>query len=1074
MTLSFAQERLWLLNHLDPADTAYHLPLAATLRGPLRPVVIAQAFAEIARRHAILRTRYPVRRGVPEPAVDRTVQAPPLVDLSGLPAVAGAAIRRRLATAEARRPFDLGVGPVQRCTIVRAGPAEHDLLVTRHHVASDGWSLAVLGDELGALYPAYAAGRPAGLAEPPMQFADFARAQRRAADGVALGPRAQVWADRIAAAPATLAFVPDRRPATAAVPVRTLRRNLDADLGRAVAALARQAGTTPYAVLLAGLGVVLAASAGQRQVVLGSPVAGRPEPRLERLIGCFATVVPLVVDTGERPTFAELVRRVHRTVLEALGNADIPLERLLAGVRPERTVFGGSPLFSVAFAYQNTPEPRLALSGIAVEVADPVPVAPKFPLTVTVSTVRTTGHGAAGQQVPAQQLLAQQLLAEYDDRLLHADTVSGLVQRYVRLLELAVARPDAACGDLMRAATVPGPRLPTGAARPPVPPPDTAADRRTLATLLTASAAERPDAIAVSHGGHQVSYRELARRARALSGRVAALGIGSERLVGLCVEPSIELVTATCAAALAGAGYVPLEPTDPPARQEATIRDAGDAALLVSARLADRFAWYGGPILPVDGPDEGDVAHPGRRAVPDQVAYVIYTSGSTGTPKGVVVSHRNVLAMFDGTAAVLDLGPDDVWTLAHSSAFDFSVWELWGALRCGGRLVVLGPDAMRDPVQLWRTMTAEQVTVFSATPSAFRALQPAAVDTGAGRTALRYVVFGGERCDPVTLAPWLEAYGDRQPRLVNLYGITETTVHATHRRLRAADAEQDESPIGAPLPGVTVRVIDRDGVPVLAGGQGELCVGGTGVARGYLRRPGLTADRFRPDEAPAAGATGRRRYGSGDLVRLRPDGELSYLGRIDQQVKLRGHRIEPAEIEAALAAHPDVAAAAVTLRTDAERSYLVGYVVPRPGVRPSASRLRRHLAERLPAYLVPARYAVLDQLPLTRNGKLDYAALPSPDRGAELTDRPPRTPTQRKLAALWCELLGLDAVGVDDNFFELGGDSLLVTRLHARLPGTFGVDLPMRQVYQALDVASLAEAIDQLRTESEPASEDAL
>jgi amino acid adenylation domain-containing protein len=517
---------------------------------------------------------------------------------------------------------------------------------------------------------------------------------------------------------------------------------------------------------------------------------------------------------------------------------------------------------------------------------------------------------------------------------------------------------------------------------------------------------------------------------------------------------------------------VPVDVDDPPARRETVLADASARTLVTQARRGGEFTWFEGPIVHVDrlSPQHDNHPHQVPQALTgDHVAYVIYTSGSTGAPKGVMVRHSSIASLIAAAGQVLPFGPGDVWTLAHASAFDFSVWELWGPLLSGGRVLPVPRETARDPRRLWHLMCTEQVTMLSATPSALHQLDPADVDFR--DSTLRAVVLGGERCDPRRLAGWLA--GNR-PTMLNMYGITETTVHVTSRRLTAADVSIGGSPIGRALPGQRMHVVDGHGVPVAAGGRGELLVGGTGVARGYLGRPGLTADRFRPDHL--GGEPGARLYRSGDLGRLLPDGAVDYLGRLDDQLKVRGYRIEPAEIEAALAGHPDVAAAAagVTVAGD-QRQVLTAYVVPATptaGIRLSSRDLRRFLAERLPPHLVPASYVVLGQLPLTRNGKLDRAALAATPvaAGAVAESDRPHTATEGTLAELWRDLLGLPAVGVHDDFFDIGGDSLAVTRLHARLPALFGVELPMRRLYHALTIEAQAAVIDDLLTVDSPGS----
>ncbi|HSU17312.1 amino acid adenylation domain-containing protein, partial [Longimicrobium sp.] len=580
-------------------------------------------------------------------------------------------------------------------------------------------------------------------------------------------------------------------------------------------------------------------------------------------------------------------------------------------------------------------------------------------------------------------------------------------------------------------------------------------------------AAERPEAPALSFEGATLAYGEVNERANRLAHRLRALGVGPEVRVGIALERSAELVVSILAVLKAGGAYVPLDPAYPAERIAFVLEDAGVPVLVTSSGLLPGLSSFRGAVVRVDADAEaiaaGSGENPGVEAGPDGLAYVIYTSGSTGKPKGVEVTHANVVRLFDATEEWFGFGGEDVWTLFHSCAFDFSVWEIWGALLYGGRLVVVPFLTTRSPEDFHRLLVDEGVTMLSQTPSAFRQLVRADLESGVDPSALRLrcVVFGGEALDPQSLGPWMERHGDERPRLVNMYGITETTVHVTYRVITRADLERGGSPIGVPIPDLSLHVLDSRMEPVPPGVPGELFVGGAGVARGYLNRPELTAGRFVRD--PFSADPAARLYRTGDRARRRADGELEYLGRADQQVKIRGFRIETGEVEAVLAAHPEVSAAAVVARDEGggERR-LVAYVVAAPGTaaRP-ASALRAHVAERLPDYMVPAAFVALDALPLTGNGKLDRRALPAPEEaeGARAADAyvAPATPAEVELAEVYREVLGVERVGVDDNYFALGGDSirsvLVVAAARRR-----GLAISIRQLHRHQTVRDLAAA----------------
>ena len=1083
--LSFAQERMWLQAVLHPEDNAYNLPLRVDLVGRLRPAALRAALAGVVERHEVLRTRYRAAAGRPRPVVDPAFVPPlPLIDLAALAEPRREAALEQLAAAEARRPFDLAKGPVLRALLVRLGAERHCLMVTRHHIAGDGWSLGILLEELSTLYLAGAMGTAPRLAELPIQYGDFAAWQRARAEAPGGDERLERWVERLRGADYGLGLLAEPAPGAQRPVAQCLRSTLPAPLVEDLRALARQERTTLFTVLLSAFASALHRIGGQSDLVIGSPAAGRTRTRLEPLIGSFVTMLPLRLDLSGRPTVGEVLRRSHPVVQAALEDQETPTEQLVERLRPQRTL-NDNPLFAAVFALQNLPQPRLASASLMLSVAPSPPVMPKFAVSLTASAAADGGL---------------ELELEYDPGRLApevAEQVSALVRTAVEAAVAAAADREA---DLPVAAlAVPG--IP--AAIPVELPADAVG---CLPDLVAAAAAAQPDAIAVSHHGQNLSYRALLSCAGKLAAALQARGAGPETLVGLCLDPSIDLVVAALAILRSGAGYLPMDPSDPLSRRSAICSDAGVGILVTHSALtapdidrldADAPAGWTLPAEPV----------PGRRAVPDNVAYTIYTSGSTGTPKGVVVTHANISALIAGTRAALpELGghlgdAHQTWSLTHSPAFDVSVFEMWGALTSGGRLVIPAAGLSRTPDELWTYLAAEQVTVLSQTPSAFGQLAPMILKSGTV-AALHTVLLAGEACQVARLAPWFELPESGRPALVNLYGTTETTVHAMVRTLVPADAAATVSPIGGPIPGQVVAALDEAGAPVPVGGRGDLHVGGVGLARGYLGRPGLTASRFVPASGTGAGAgastgagaatgaatragagattgattgasAGARWYRTGDQAR-QLGRELGYLGRVDNQVKLRGYRIEPGEVEAALLSHPGVAASAVVLRADESRSRLVGYVVadPAAGTAPDERTLRDHVAQRLPRYMVPAHVLLLEELPLTRNGKTDRARL------AELADRDPAgragaerpsTPTEQALTQIVAGLLGcpVSAVGVRDSLFELGGDSLTVTQLHARIVEDFRIDPPVRRVYQALDIASLAAAVDTMRAERE-------
>jgi len=1045
--LSFAQERLWLVHQLEGAEALYNIPVARRLAGALDAKALERALGEAVRRHEALRTVFrEVEGSLVQAVVPFSGFVLPLEDLSGLDDAAREAEVARRAAEDAAGPFDLAAGPLFRARLLRLGDEEHVLLLCVHHVAGDGWSLNVLFRELEALYAAYRSGDESPLPELAVQYADFAVWHREHLSGDVLERHLAWWRERLADAPELLALPTDRpRPAVPTHRGAHERIDLPAALLERLRGLGRSEGATLYMVLLGAFQLLLSRHGAGDDVVVGSPVAGRPRRELEELIGYFANTLVLRTDLGGDPGFREVLRRVRAATLGAWEHQDVPFDRLVAELRPERSP-SHSPLFQVTFTLEDGERPEWSLPGVrASAVETPVRVA-KFDLLLAMeATPRGLRCGLT-----------------YATDLFERETVRGMLGRLRRVLEQVAEDAELRVSELElmggaeRARVVEG-----GRARAEFP-----ADR-CIQERFEARAAERPDAPALTFAGATLTYREVNERANRLAHRLRALGMRPETRVGIALERSAELVVAILAVLKAGGGYVPLDPSYPAERIAFVLEDAAIAVLVTASDLLARLPAFAGAVLRVDADAEAiaaeSAANPSVQAGPEALAYVIYTSGSTGRPKGVEVTHANVVRLFDATDAWFGFGREDVWTLFHSCAFDFSVWEIWGALLYGGRLVVVPFLTTRSPEDFHRLLVDEGVTMLSQTPSAFKQLAQADLASGDDPSALRLrsVVFGGEALDPHALRPWMERHGDARPRLVNMYGITETTVHVTHRVITRADLERGGSPIGAPLPDLSLHLLDARMEPVPPGVPGEIFVGGAGVARGYLDRPELTTERFVRD--PFSAVPGARLYRTGDLARRRADGEMEYLGRADQQVKVRGFRIETGEVEAALAAHPAVAACAVAAREDgAGERRLVAYVVAAPGApAPTPAELRAHLAASLPDYMVPATFATLDALPLTGNGKLDRRALPAPDeaRGAAAAERyaAPGTAAERALADAWREVLGVERVGIDDNYFALGGDSIRGVRLVAAARRR-GLSLSIPLIYRHQTVRALAAA----------------
>jgi nonribosomal peptide synthetase protein BlmVII len=1040
--LSFAQERMWLQSVLRPGDNAFNLPLRIELSGPLQPAALRLALSQVCARHELLRTRYLTVRGRPVPVVDPASAVDlPLADLSTLPPPARDDALRELAATAAHHPFDLASGPVLRAVLIRIAAGRHSLLLTRHHIASDGWSLGVLLTELAELYRAQLAGRPPGLAPLPAQYRDFAAWQRDQAGAQSQQERLERWARRLQGARFGLELLAEPGPGARREPARCLRATLPAAYLARLRGLAREHRTTLFTVLLTAFGCALSRLGGQADIVVGSPAAGRARVQFEPLIGFFVAMLPLRLDMSGRPATAELIRRNHDVVQQALADQEVPVERIIARLRPDRPV-SDNPLFAVSFVLQNTPASQIELPGIAMSVASSPAVMPKYAIELTAS--ERDGE--------------LDLVLEYDGRRLAAESAARLQELILAVLDAALAPPDVplaavparpAAGAAQRGRQ--GPALPAEAAA-------------CVHTLVARTAARHPDAIAVSQAGSQLSYRALSARARQLTAALRARGVGPETLVGLCGEPSPGLVAGALGILGAGAGYLPLDPADPAA---ARARICARAGLRIAVT---RPGLLGEDIeqLDIDEPGQwaaaGPGAAPGPPAAPANVASTIYPPRDTGPGEGVVLTHANLSGVLAGLRRALPvLDSPQVWSLTRWPASALSALEMWGALTSGGRLAIPAASLAPVPGELAGYVRTERVTVLGQAPDAFGQHAPALLRAGAAAT-LRVVLMAGEPRAGAQLRPWFTAAADG-PVLAALCGQPETAGCSAARTLTAASGQAPPVPLGPPVPGQTVTVLGDRGEHLPPGARGGLAAGGAGLARGYLGRPGLTADRFVPD--PGAGH-GARLFRSAVLARVLRGGEVAYLGRAGGQLLLRGHQVEPSQIEAALLTCPGVLAAAVVAGTAAGHPHLAGYVVADQQVRQGGERrLKDRLAERLPRYLVPARLAFLDALPLRRDGTLDTAALAG--CGGQDTGRTaaPRTQTESTLAAIVAELLGISAAAIQpqDNLFDLGADSLAVTQLHARIIETFHVNPPVRRTYQALDIASLAATVDELQTQ---------
>ncbi|WP_414629583.1 non-ribosomal peptide synthase/polyketide synthase [Burkholderia pseudomallei] len=1072
IALSLAQQRLWFLTQLEGVSEAYHMSGAVRLDGPLNREVLQRALNRIVMRHEALRTCFAREEGEPiqviQPHADLTVSYHDLREAKSIRHEAENREQRAkdLSQAHASAPFDLSRDLPVRVLLLQLADEAHVVQVVMHHIASDGWSVGVFLQELSALYGSFIAEQGDPLAPLPLQYADYAAWQRRWLASGQLEKQGAFWQTNLSGAPTLLELPTDRpRPPKQSHAGASVEVKLGAALSERVKRLSQRHGVTPYMTLLSSWAAVLSRLSGQEEVVIGSPVAGRNRTEVEALIGFFVNTLALRLDLSSEPTVGELLKRTKAQVLSAQAHQDLPFDQVVERVKPPRST-AHPPLFQVMFVWQNMPAGELTIPGLTIRAVETPLQTAQFELTLS---LREAGDDIVGH-------------LNYASALFDESTVRRYVTYWRRLLEGMTA----GAADQ----TIVGLPLLDEAERKQVVYAWNATERdypieQCIHQLFEAQVDRKPEAIALTFEGQRLSYAELNARANRLAHYLQGRGVGPDRLVALCAERGIEMVVGLLAILKAGGAYVPLDPAYASDRLRGIVEDSQPALVLADAVGRAALGELDGALPVIDLETDALRWREMPATNPEvasqhvhHLAYVIYTSGSTGRPKGVMVEHAQVVRLFGATQAWFGFDERDVWTLFHSHGFDFSVWEMWGALLHGGRLVIVPTEVTRTPSAFFALLCAEGVTVLNQTPSAFQALMSAQEEReeAAGNIEranvvahrLRYVIFGGEALEPRTLASWYARHGERT-QLVNMYGITETTVHVTYCALRAEDAMRlGASPIGVRIPDLQLYVLDARREPVPMGVTGELYVGGAGVARGYLNRPELTRERFIDDPFVAGG----RLYKTGDLARWRTDGSLEYLGRNDFQVKIRGFRIELGEIEAQLAKVTGVREVVVLARDSAAEmrdnatpnapmpkssseteKRLVAYYTGDADV----AALRAQAAQHLPSYMVPSAYVRLDAWPLTPNGKLDRRALPAPadDAYARAEYEAPQGAKEEALAAIWRELLHVERVSRHDNFFELGGHSLLAIGVIERMRRE-GLHTDVRSIFNAQTLSDLA------------------
>ncbi|HEX2268956.1 MAG TPA: amino acid adenylation domain-containing protein [Pyrinomonadaceae bacterium] len=1038
--LSFGQERLWFLDQLEPNSSFYNTPAAMRLAGPLDVAALEQSLNEIVRRHEVLRTSFTNVDGRPEQVIAATLEVKlELLDLRGLPESERRSEASRLINEEAARPFNLREAPLFRAGLLRLAEDEHVLMVNMHHIISDDWSLGVLFREISSLYEAFSTGKSSTLPELPIQYADYAAWQREWLSGATLEKQLRYWKEQLSGELPVLELPADHpRPAVQSFRGARQSISLPKDLSAGIKSLGQREGATLFITLLAAFKVLLYRYTGQEDVLIGSAIANRHRAETEGLIGFFVNTLPLRTHLSGNPTFLTLLSRARETALGAYSNQDLPFEKLVRELQPERDI-SRNPLFQIMFALQNPPAPALDLQGFRLQPVEIDKSTAQFDLAFFVWEETGEVHAAT----------------EYSTDLFEAATIERMLGHFRVLVEAIVSNPDRRLSDLPILSEAEKERLliEWKGARTDYP-------RNKCVHELFAEQVERaPDAVAVTFEHQRLTYKELDLRSNQLAHHLRKHGVGPEVPVGICIERSLEMVVALLGVLKSGGAYVPLDPSSPQKRLKLMLDDAGVTVVLVQEHLRERLPAHRARIIAVDS-DWKTVARESTESLPNEctatnLAYVMYTSGSTGSPKGVSVMHRSVVRLVKETNYAR-LAADEVFLQFAPLSFDASTFEIWGSLLNGARLVMM-PPGLPSLAELGAKVQVDQVTTLWLTAGLFHQMVELQLESLRG---VRQLLAGGD----VLSVPHIEKVSRELSgcQLINGYGPTENTTFTCCYRVKPAERFESSVPVGIPISNTEVYILDREMAPVPIGVTGELFIGGDGLARGYLNDPVKTARKFVPHRF--SDRPGERLYRTGDQARYLADGRIEFLGRIDDQVKVRGFRIELGEIEAVLNEHKSVRQSVVIAREDrAGDKQLVAYVVLSDEVETIISDLRRWVKQQLPDYMVPSSFVVLDELPLTANGKLDRRALPAPDGKQFLKNTyiAPRNTLEMMLTKIWEKVLEVQPIGIKDNFFDLGGHSLLAVRVFAQIKKVCGKNLPLATLFQSPTVEQLANLLSE-------------
>ncbi|WP_295615178.1 amino acid adenylation domain-containing protein [Chamaesiphon sp. GL140_3_metabinner_50] len=1046
---SFSQQQLWFLNQLEP-DNPFNISIAVRLNGSLKVDVLERTLDAIVDRHHALRTVFAT--------VDETlvqVVLPPqsvvlnTIDLTHLSEDRCQIDVNRLLKFEPLRPFNLATDLMLRPTLIRLNDREHILLLVMHHIAADGWSVGILFREFASFYAGFAAGNPVVMPELPIQYVDFADWQRQWLTGDVLVSQLNYWRQHLADAPRFLTLTTDRpRPSIRTFQGGTKYFQIDRGLTQAIKAICQQSGSTLFMVLFAAFAILLSRYSGQDDVVIGSPIANRQRSEVESIIGCFINTLVLRTKLQGNPTFLELLAQVRETTLGAYDRQDFPLEKLVEELQPERSL-SHALLFQTMFVMQNAPMEKLELPELSLDLLELEDLSAQNDLFLSMAETEDGLKAELG----------------YNSDLFDRPTIDRLATNFETLLASIIANPDQGVAQLPLLGIEQEKLLnnwnDTQAAYP---------LDRCFAQLFEQQVAATPDAIAVVFNNQQLTYQQLNDRANRWAKHLVKLGVEAETIVALMGDRNIDFLTAVLAIFKAGGAYLPLNPEHPVERIQQVLSQGKVPFILAQQQYLSAVVSIVGQIeikpqlLYIEDLDrlEYSTENLPIRSTPDNLAYIIYTSGSTGTPKGAMLEQRGMVNHLFTKITDLNLTADDPIAQTASQAFDISIWQFLAALLVGGTVEIIPTEIATDPSQLFALVEERQISILEIVPSLLRMMIQQIIDgaTPAKLSSLRWLLLTGEALPPQLCRQWFEYYPTIP--MLNAYGPTECSDDVTHYPIASPPASEVLNlPIGHPIANTQLYILDHHLQSVPIGVAGELYVGGAGVGRGYLNAPELTEAAFIPN--PFSQSASARLYKTGDKGRYLADGNIEFLGRIDFQVKIRGFRIELGEIEAVLDLHPQVREVTVIAREEqVGNQYLAAYIVPNSQI--ETSDLRDFVKQKLPEYMVPGAFVFLDSIPLTANGKVDRHNLPIPDLKFSSIDTftLPTTSTQIKLAQLWADILNLPEVGIHHNFFELGGHSLLATQIMSRVRSTFGVELPLRRLFELPTIAELAENIDRL------------